>query len=99
MELTNKQLHELWSEEAILDENDNTLYEVVEEGEWTDGGKYQDKEVIFKDVITGKHYSFNITRSGSYFSHYEYEIWDKPVEVVQEVKMIIVNEWVEVKNG
>lgn len=94
--LTEKQLVQLWREDALLGENDEVLFETVEDGEWTDGGKYQDKEVIFQDVKTGKHYAFYITRSGSYFSHYEYEVYDKAFEVVKETRTVEITEWVGV---
>jgi hypothetical protein len=92
--LTEDQLIELWRNDGMYDDNGEDLFESVEEGEWVDGGKFSSKEVIFKDVHTGKHYSFELTRSGSYFSHYEYEVWDKAVEVIQVTKTITITEWV-----
>ncbi len=94
MNFTEEQLKELFIEETILDENEKVLYEVTETGEWTDEGKYQDCEVIFKEVSTGKHYRYFITRSGSYFSHYEYEVFDTdPVEVELVTETITVTHW------
>lgn len=94
LKLTEEQLIDLWREEAILDKENNDIFVVVEEGDWIDGGKYQDAEIIFKDVRTDKHYSFTITRSGSYFSHYEFEVYDKPDEVKKVTEVITVEKWV-----
>lgn len=96
LKLTESQLIELWREENFIDDNDKLLFEVVEEGDWKDEGKFQDLEVIFKDVNTGKFYAFNIQRSGSYFSHYEYEVWDSVSEVEKQTKTVVVERWVAI---
>lgn len=94
MPFTEEQLKELFFEEIILDENEKVLYEVIETGEWADEGKFQDCEVIFKEVSTGKHYRYFITRSGSYFSHYEYEVCDTdPDEVELVTETVTVTHW------
>ncbi|MCS0827401.1 hypothetical protein NX029_26155 [Cytobacillus firmus] len=94
MKLKEAELLELWREEGLYDLNDELTHELVETGEWVDGGKYSSLEVIFKDVATGKHYSFEVTRSGSYFSHYEYEVFDGATEVTKVTETITVTRWV-----
>lgn len=82
--------------EDIWREDFEERYELVEESEWRDQGKFSEMTIIFKDTKTGKHYSFEIWRSGSYFSHYEYEIWDKAVEVELREETITIKKWVTV---
>ncbi|MCY8256416.1 hypothetical protein MOC12_20880 [Bacillus spizizenii] len=94
--ITEEQMIQLFREDYLLDDDDNVLFEVHESGEWADGGKFSDKEIIFKDVSTNKFYSYVITRSGSYFSYYEYEAWGKPVEVEKVEKTITIEGWVTV---
>ena len=96
MELTRTVLLQAWQEEGIYDENDNLLYETAEEGEWMDSHKYQHKQVVVKEIATGKHFAFEISRSGSYFSHYEYDVWDDAVEVKKVKKLVEVESWVQV---
>lgn len=96
MKLTEKQLAELYSEECLVDENDNVLFELVDGEAWEDGGKYSSTSAIFKDERTGKHYSFGITRSGSYFSHYEYEFDTDITEVELREVVIKKKKWVNV---
>lgn len=88
-----------FDEQELLDiwrEDCDERFQLVDEGEWVDGGKYQSLEVVFADTETNKTYSFGITRSGSYFSEYNYEIWDNAVEVKLEERTIIVKEWVAI---
>ena len=47
-------------------------FEMVEKGSWEDCGKFQILEFVVKDKNTGKFYKGCSTRSGSYFSDYEY---------------------------
>ena len=46
-------------------------WELIEETDWDDQGKYQYQDVII--LKDGQHYMFTIGRSGSYFSDYEYD--------------------------
>jgi hypothetical protein len=94
LELTEKQLITLWREDRLLIDDDTEVLEVIEMGEWVDEGKYSDTYVVFKDLRTGKHYQYWICRSGSYYSFYEYEILDKPVEVEKVIETIKVEKWV-----
>lgn len=92
LNLTEKQCLTLWREEAIENEQGDWVdVEIVEEPEWVDGGKYSSAEIIFK--FEGKYYRFEIVRSGSYFSHYEYEVYSKPEEVEQHTYTKTVTEW------
>jgi hypothetical protein len=96
MNLSNEELKDLWREESLADDNDAVLYEVVEQGEWEDQGKFSTAEIIFKELATGKHFSFHIYRSGSYFSFYEFEVHDGAEEVEQIEETITIKKWVTV---
>lgn len=47
---------------------------LIEEGEWTQDYKFQSRDIIFKHQ--DKYYIISETRSGSPFSHWEYEEHD-----------------------
>ena len=66
-----------YSESAI--EDLGLPYEVVEEGEWEDEGKYQHQSTVFS--IENRYFDVSLARSGSYFSDYYYTI-----DSVREVK-------------
>jgi hypothetical protein len=94
MDFTIEQLEEIWSEGGFT--NSAGVYEEVEEaedGEWIDEGKYQHKEYVF--AYNGKFYSMYITRSGSYFTDYHYEI-DGADEVVKITETVTIERWVTV---
>jgi len=59
--------------ECLLDDS-GIGYEVVEEGDWIDDGKYQYRNFDVK--IADKYYSFSDSRSGSYYSDWYYSIQD-----------------------
>lgn len=95
LKLTESEMLDLWRESTLYDDNDNkVMLEVIEEGEWIGDGKYQDKQMIFANAKTGKHYSYYISRSGSYFTDYEYMATDSPVEVEKVTETITVEKWV-----
>lgn len=89
--------NEGWYEElgATVDGAEYRL-DIVEEGDWDDQGKYQFKDVtgiLYKIVEDSSIIKYDIavtqyiTRSGSYFSDYEYEY--DPLEVRQLVQKVI----------
>jgi hypothetical protein len=85
------------SEDFMLEDGDRINgfeIEVVEEGDWEDGGKYQYLQSIirFPEWSPEKFFSYNLTRSGSYFSDYEYDRPSELYEVVKKEK--ITHEWV-----
>lgn len=61
------------SAEYLLDKN-SIKYEVVNEENWIDDGKYQYR--CFGVKIEGKYYSFHESRSGSYYSDWYNQIDD-----------------------
>ena len=70
--------------------------EVVEVEDWVDDGKYQYQTTIirFPEWNPDKFWMYGLTRSGSYFSHYEYE---RPYELYEAIKKEkITHEWVSV---
>ena len=70
-------------------------FEVIEQSEWTDEGKYQYQETIFK--FKDKFYSVDCGRNGSYYTdwNYDYDNWDEEVDCCEVVKKEKVTyEWV-----
>lgn len=67
-------------------------YEVIDREPWEDGGKFQSRLVVFKEVATGKTYGINQYRSGDHWQGYEHEVLDSPFEVVQ--KEVVIKNWV-----
>lgn len=77
-------------QDAFSDEcPEDVGFEFISEGDWSDDGKYQHAETIYRDNETGKYYSYYLCRSGSYFTDWDYQIPDTMFEVVPvEVKTI-----------
>ena len=73
------------------------VWEVVEDGVWTQDHKYQYKESVVKHIPTGKFYLYGVSRSGSPFTdwYYSYEYGDYPdlCEVTQEGRTIVQQYW------
>lgn len=68
MKFKNRYLKELFSE----DMSDENPLEFIEDGGWRgNGGKYENRELIFK--FEEKFYSVCDSRSGSYFTSYYHE--------------------------
>jgi hypothetical protein len=92
VKMTNKQLIELWREDSL--EIDGVNYEISETGDW-DGAseKYQTLDVVFTDGE--RFYSGTITKSGSYFSYWEYVDYGDAVinEVTKVTRTIEVTRW------
>lgn len=55
---------------ALMDGDEPEGYLVVEEGEWEDDGKWQHSTTVF--AFEGALYWVSESRSGSYYSDYEY---------------------------
>ena len=75
----------------LFEEEDDSI-EIVETGDWIDEGKYSVRSTIIRQYET--YYNIVETRSGSYFSDYDY--WEPRITVVKPVtKTITVTEWVK----
>mgnify|MGYP006995670095 CR=1 FL=1 len=68
-------------------------YEVVHRGKWEDEGKYQYQDIVF--LHGGKHWIFCVTRSGSYFSEYNFEYPSIAHEA--ELKVVRLETWVRAR--
>jgi len=85
-------LKKLFAED--LDDNDCIQY--IDETDWLDEGKYQIKNVIF--IYEKKYYMTILSRTGSYYSDYYYNIedWSKD-ELIEcpevEKIMITISKW------
>lgn len=93
MELTRYKFDELVELTNNDSTNDNEIT-VVERSEWEDDGKVAYMRIVVKDAVTNKHYSFHISRTGSYYTDYEYDMYDYPSEV--KAKQVIKTIWVSV---
>ena len=73
------------------------IWEVIDEGVWTQDSKYQHKDSLVKHTPTGKFYTYCVSRSGSPFTDwcYSYEYGDYPIlyEVVKEERTIVQKFW------
>lgn len=70
-------------------------FDIVEEGEWTQEGKYQEAEHIVKHGPSGRHFCISQSRSGSYHSDWYYgESGLCEVKCITEV--VTVTKWVAV---
>lgn len=50
------------------------IWDVVEEGDWTDGGKFETKEDIIKHLPSGKLFEASFYRTGDHWQGYETEL-------------------------
>ena len=51
--------------------------ELIESGQWVDEGKYQRQKNILKDIMTGKLYCYELSKSGSHFTDFMFSFeWD-----------------------
>ncbi|MCA8110264.1 hypothetical protein [Burkholderia cepacia] len=73
----------------LFDDEDERLEE-VERGAWESDGKYELRTDIVKDTRTGKFYAIHQSRSGSYWSDYEYG--DTEANEVEPVQ-VTVTQW------
>ena len=70
------------------DDYDTEKYKVVFWGPWEDEGKYSHQQIVFQ--VGEEFYGFWISRSGSYFSDYDYQYPSvKDVQKVQKVTKTI----------
>ncbi|UTV34819.1 hypothetical protein [Bacillus altitudinis] len=94
LKLSEKGMIELFIQGGLVDEKDNLIYELVEQDEWSDQGKFSVTTIVFKEVSTGDHFMYGLTRYGESHSYYDFEAWDNPVKAEQ--REIITKEWVAV---
>lgn len=98
-----------WIKAMLADGCDEyDLGDVVKEGDWTDGGKWQTKvDVVRIDDNKSQfthlpfkqgYYEVRTVRSGSYWSDYEYDD-PKVVEVEPYEETITITKWRAVKNA
>ena len=75
---------------------DDPDFVVIKAGDWINDYKdYDIREIIVQQKTTGKYFRIDQSRSGSYYSDYEY---DDPeiTEVAKVVKKVEVVSWEEV---
>lgn len=91
IKLTEKQMEYIY-EELEIDEFD---YERIKVSDWTDEGKIDSCDIVFKK--DDKHYRYTIFRHGNYWRGYEFEFYDNEADEVEEVE-VTIKEW-RIKNG
>lgn len=72
---------------SIIFDDYTEKYEIVKSGAWVSCGKWETKEVIFRDLETNKTYKTECSRTGSYYTDYYYENDYEAVEV-EEVEVV-----------
>mgnify|MGYP003552023679 CR=1 FL=1 len=95
--MNNLELNKELSEKVFQEDfEESDGIEIIEDGDWDDQGKYQYKCIIFS--MNDKYYQTVVTRSGSYFSNYDYQ-FESPEEVIKEEKVVTKTEinWIPVK--
>lgn len=94
---TDEQLLSIFREQGFEDSQGNWQRVSIEEQDnWQDEGKSSSCYIVFK--FEESYYEFTVYRYGSYFSHYEFEVWDDASKVELQVyeKTITVRKWVAV---
>ena len=80
--------------EGYISIGDETFeFDVHEEPNWEDNGKYDNALTVLKHK--NKYYAFPFSRSGSYFSDWYY-LYSEPYEVTPKEETIVVRNWVKV---
>lgn len=91
-----------YPEKLSLDEfkqivlEDHPDFELIEDGDWISEGKYEYCTQVVKHLPSGKHYTYSLGRSGSYYSDYYYDYEDfvpDIIEVKQVTKTVTVTQW------
>lgn len=69
----------------LLFDEDVEGFEVIDDGEWISGGKFESKTVLLKALSTGKFYWLSDSRQGSYHTDYVYDsdYWRDEVELLE----------------
>jgi hypothetical protein len=79
------------AEEIInLFQDEDDRLNIIEEGDWIDSLKWQHRTDIVQDTLNGSYWAVEHSRSGSYWSDYEYadpEAYrvERTVKVVEQV--------------
>lgn len=70
-------------------------YDLIEEGDYTQDGKYQFATNVYEHLPTGKYYALDTSRSGSYHSdwYYDYENYESLTLYEVERVEITKYEW------
>lgn len=81
IDITEEQAKQLFMEEEL--ELNGMSLELHESEDWEDDGKYSIGRNIYVDTNTNKFYAHNVSRTGSYYSDYDYYYEPKLYEVEQ----------------
>ena len=87
--MTIEKLKQEWEDYGYLDDLES--FDVVDEGDWSDEGKYQLCSSIVKSKETGKYYAIHESRSGNGRYYFDYDYGDpefNEVERIEEVKVV-----------
>ena len=93
IKLTSKELEAIYMEES-------DKHFLVEEDKWISQGKYETKDIIFRDEETEKTYRGYVSRSGDYYSDYTWESEYANMEVQCKAvakKEITITKWVSIE--
>lgn len=85
IKLTEEQAKAIYKEQEIDSVSD---YEIVEELEWKDDGKYDNGGLVFKRISDGKNFLLIMSRCGSYHTDYHFNYYLDCPEVTKKTKTI-----------
>ena len=75
-------------------------WKVIKDGDWVCDGKWEFLNMVVQNEETGKYYSYDLTRSGSYYSDYYYQHTEdggvELTEVVPKEVTVVQTQWVAV---
>jgi hypothetical protein len=80
--------------ESCFSCEDNEKFELVEEAEFVDDGKYSHGQFVFLNKEDNKHYSCQVARCGSYFDDYSFYFEEECDEVEQ--RTVMVKKWMPI---
>lgn len=72
-------------------------WEVVEDGEWVQEGKYQHIDRVIKHTESGRCFGVSAGRSGSYHTDWYFQYHNDIYEVVQATRTVTETYWEIVK--
>lgn len=76
----------------LIIDGDMEGFSTVEDEGWQVEHKYESKRVIVKHEDSGNYYALYQSRSGSYFSHYEYDEVDTDKDGLATLEQVFPHE-------
>lgn len=96
MQLTLQEFEKVLEANSKFDPKNPSYWLLVEEGRWEQEGKYQIQKSIVKHIPTDTNYEYEIARTGSSFSSWDYLHENEEYIYLTKVKMVqvVTTKWV-----